>query len=416
VIAVGERVVVTGMGAVTPLGGDIESTWQSALEGQSGIGPITLFDPSGMQCRIAAEVKDFDPTRYMPAKEARRNDRSVHLAMAAAHQAVNDAGLAIDESNADDIGVILGSGVGGIGSLSDQYDVMRDKGPQRISPFLVPMYIVDMVAGMVSIALGAKGVNYSIVSACATSGHCIGEAAEVIKRGDASVMVAGGSEAGIVPIGIGAFDAMRALSTRNDEPTRASRPFDVERDGFVMGEAGAVMVLEALAHAQDRGAPIHGELVGHGATGDAYHITSPAESGEGAVRSMRIALEKAKLQPRDVEYINAHATSTPNGDRAETNAIKTLFGPAAYDVPVSSTKSMTGHLMGAGAAVEAMFCLLAMRDSTVPPTTNLEEADPACDLDYVPNAARKKKVEIALSNSFGFGGHNNTLVFKAFHE
>jgi 3-oxoacyl-[acyl-carrier-protein] synthase II len=411
-----ERVVVTGIGAVTPLGIDVESSWQCALEGQSGVGPITLFDASGMQCRIAAEVKDFDPTRYMPAKEARRNDRSVHLAMAAAHQAVEDAGLTIDQSNAEDVGVILGSGVGGIGSLSDQYDVMRDKGPQRISPFLVPMYIVDMVAGMVSIALGAKGVNYSIVSACATSGHCIGEAAEVIKRGDARVMLAGGAEAGIVPIGIGAFDAMRALSTRNDEPTRASRPFDTQRDGFVMGEAGAVMVLESLSHAQERGASIHGELVGNGATGDAYHITSPADSGEGAVRSMRIALRKAGIEPREVDYINAHATSTPNGDRAETNAIKTVFGSAAYDVPVSSTKSMTGHLMGAGAAVEAMFCLLAMRDSMLPPTTNLDEADPACDLDYVPNIARRKRVEVALSNSFGFGGHNNTLVFKAFDQ
>jgi 3-oxoacyl-[acyl-carrier-protein] synthase II len=411
-----ERVVVTGIGAVTPLGIDVESSWQCALEGQSGVGPITLFDASGMQCRIAAEVKDFDPTRYMPAKEARRNDRSVHLAMAAAHQAVEDARLTIDQSNAEEVGVILGSGVGGIGSLSDQYDVMRDKGPQRISPFLVPMYIVDMVAGMVSIALGAKGVNYSIVSACATSGHCIGEAAEVIKRGDARVMLAGGAEAGIVPIGIGAFDAMRALSTRNDEPTRASRPFDTQRDGFVMGEAGAVMVLESLSHAQERGASIHGELVGNGATGDAYHITSPADSGEGAVRSMRIALRKAGIEPREVDYINAHATSTPNGDRAETNAIKTVFGSAAYDVPVSSTKSMTGHLMGAGAAVEAMFCLLAMRDSMLPPTTNLDEADPACDLDYVPNIARRKRVEVALSNSFGFGGHNNTLVFKAFDQ
>ena len=410
----GERVVITGMGAITPLGHDIETSWQAALEGQSGIGPITLFDPSRMQCKIAGEVKDFDPTKYMHPKEARRNDRSVQLAVAAARQAVEHAGLTIDESNAEQVGVIIGSGVGGIGSLSEQYDVMRDRGPDRISPFLVPMFIVDMVAGMVSIALGAKGVNYSLVSACATSGHCIGEAAEVIKRGDARIALAGGTEAGIVPIGIGAFDAMRALSTRNEEPTRASRPFDAERDGFVMSEAGAVMVLESLRSAEERGVPILGELIGYGATGDAFHITSPAESGEGAVRAMHIALKKAGLAPRDVDYINAHATSTPNGDRAETTAIKTVFDRVAYDIPVSSTKSMTGHLMGAGAAVEGMFCLLAMRDSMIPPTTNLERADPACDLDYVPNVARRKKVEVALSNSFGFGGHNNALIFRAF--
>jgi 3-oxoacyl-[acyl-carrier-protein] synthase II len=412
----GERIVITGLGAVTPLGHDIESTWRALLKGKSGIGPITLFEPSAMQCRIAAEVKDFDPTQYMSPKEARRNDRSVQLAIAAAHQAVRDAQLTIDESNADQVGVIIGSGVGGIGSLSEQYDVMRDKGVHRISPFLVPMFIVDMLAGMVSIALGARGPNYSIVSACATSGHCIGESAEVIKRGDATMMLAGGSEAGIVPIGIGAFDAMRALSTRNDDPAHASRPFDTERDGFVMGEAGAVMVLESLSHARERDARVYGELVGNGATGDAYHITAPAESGEGAVRSMCIALRKAGLSPSEVDYINAHATSTPNGDRAETAAIKTAFGRAAYDIPVSSTKSMTGHLMGAGAAAEGMFCLLAIRDGMIPPTTNLVEADPACDLDYVPNEAREQRVEVALSNSFGFGGHNNTLIFKAYSD
>lgn len=409
-----ERVVVTGMGAVTPLGEDIETTWRAILEGKSGIGPITLFDASAMQCRIAGEVKNFDPTRYMHPKEARRNDRSVQLAVAAASQAVADAGLVIDDRNAEDVGVIIGSGVGGIGSFSEQYDVLREKGPARISPFLVPMFIVDMLAGMVSIKLGAKGPNFSVVSACATAGHCIGEAAEVIKRGDAKVMIAGGAEAGIVPIGIAAFDAMRALSTRNDEPTRASRPFDRDRDGFVMSEAGGVLVLEALSYAQARGARIYGELAGYAATGDAYHITSPPDSGEGAIRSMRIALRKAGLSPRDVDYINAHATSTPNGDRAETAAIKAVFGPAAYDIPVSSTKSMTGHLMGAGAAIEGMFCLLAIRDGIIPPTINLEEPDPLCDLDYVPNVARQRKVEVALSNSFGFGGHNNTLIFRAF--
>jgi 3-oxoacyl-[acyl-carrier-protein] synthase II len=273
-----------------------------------------------------------------------------------------------------------------------------------------------MLAGMISMALGAKGVNYSIVSACATSGHCIGEAAETIKRGDATIMITGGAEAGIVPIGITSFDAMRALSTRNDDPAHASRPFDTQRDGFVMGEAGGILVLESLSHALERGATIHGELVGYGATGDAYHYTSPPDSGEGAARAMRIALRKAELEPRDIDYINAHATSTPQGDRAESTAIKSVFGKAAYDVPISSTKSMTGHLMGAGAAVEGMFCLLAMRDSAIPPTINLEQVDPLCDLDYVPNVARKKRVELALSNSFGFGGHNNTLIFKAYRD
>jgi 3-oxoacyl-[acyl-carrier-protein] synthase II len=291
---------------------------------------------------------------------------------------------------------------------------MRDKGVERVSPFLVPMMIVDMLAGMISIAFGAKGPNYSVVSACATSGHCIGEAAETIRRGDAKVMIAGGAEAGIVPIGIGSFDAMRALSTRNDDPEHASRPFDTQRDGFVMGEGGGIMILESLSQARERGVRIHGELVGYGATGDAYHITSPSESGEGAVRAMQIALRKAGCEPADVDYINAHATSTPNGDRAETAAIKRLFQQRAYDVPISSTKSMTGHLMGAGAAVEGIFCLLSIRDGMVPPTTNLEEADPLCDLDYVPNVARQKRVHVALSNSFGFGGHNNALIFKAY--
>ena len=413
-MAVTERVVVTGMGAVTPLGVDLESSWQAICEGQSGIGPITLFDPAPMRCRIAGEVKSFDPTKFMHPKEARRNDRSVQFGVAAARQAIEHAGLVIDESNAEEIGVIVGSGVGGIGAFSEQYDVMRDRGVDRVSPFLVPMFIVDTLAGMISMVLGAKGPNYSVVSACASSGHCIGEAYETIKRGDARAMLAGGAEAGIVPIGIGSFDAMRALSTRNDDPIHASRPFDKDRDGFVMGEGGGILVLESLTSALDRGATIHAELVGYGATGDAFHYTSPPDSGEGAARAMRIALRKADLSVRDVDYINAHATATPNGDRAETQAIKTIFGSGAYDVPVSSTKSMTGHLMGAGAAIESMFCILTMRDGMVPPTTNLEDPDPACDLDYVPRVARKRRVEVALSNSFGFGGHNNTLIYRAY--
>ena len=412
----GERVVVTGMGAVTPLGPDIESSWQAALAGKSGVSPIELFDPARMKCRIAAQVKDFDPTVYMHPKIAKRNDRVVQLGIAAAKQAVEHAQLTIDPSNADEIGVIVGSGVGGIGSLSTQIEVMLTRGPDRINPFLVPMFIVDMLSGMISIETGARGVNYSIVSACASSGHCIGEAYETIRRGDARVILAGGAEAGIVPVGIGSFDAMRALSTRNDDPEHASRPFDSERDGFVMGEGGGIFVLEALGSARERGAQVYGELVGYGASGDAHHITSPSESGEGAARAMQIAFRKAGLTPGDIDYINAHATSTADGDRAETAAVKSVFGKRAYDVPMSSTKSMTGHLMGAGAAVEGMFCLLAMRDGVVPPTMNLVEPDTACDLDYVPNQARQRRVEIALSNSFGFGGHNNTLIFKAFRD
>jgi 3-oxoacyl-[acyl-carrier-protein] synthase II len=411
-----ERVVITGMGAVTPLGQDIETSWRAALAGTSGVSPIMLFDPAAMKCRIAAQVKDFDPSAYMHPKVAKRNDRVVQLGIAAAKQAVAHAQLTIDGSNAEDIGVIVGSGVGGIGSLSTQIEVMLHRGPDRINPFLVPMFIVDMLSGMISIETGARGVNYSIISACATAGHCIGEAFETIRRGDARAILAGGAEAGIVPVGIGSFDAMRALSTRNDDPEHASRPFDTERDGFVMGEGGGVFVLEALSSARERGVPIIGELVGYGASGDAHHITSPHESGEGAARAMKLAFKKAGLAPSDVDYINAHATSTPDGDRAETAAIKSVFGKRAYDVPVSSTKSMTGHLMGAGAAVEGMFCLLAMRDGMVPPTMNLVEPDPACDLDYVPNQARERRVEVALSNSFGFGGHNNTLIFKAFQD
>jgi 3-oxoacyl-[acyl-carrier-protein] synthase II len=412
----GERVVVTGMGAVTPLGPDIESSWQAALAGTNGVSPITLFDPARMKCRIAAQVKDFDPTAYMHPKIAKRNDRVVQLGIAAAKQAVQHAQLTIDASNADEIGVIVGSGVGGIGSLSTQIEVMLTRGPERINPFLVPMFIVDMLSGMISIEVGARGVNYSIISACASSGHCIGEAYETIRRGDARAILAGGAEAGIVPVGIGSFDAMRALSTRNDDPEHASRPFDSDRDGFVMGEGGGVFVLEALSSARERGAQVFGELVGYGASGDAHHITSPSESGEGAARAMQIAFRKAALAPDDIDYINAHATSTADGDRAETAAVKSVFGRRAYDVPMSSTKSMTGHLMGAGAAVEGMFCLLAMRDGIVPPTMNLVEPDPACDLDYVPNQARQHRVDIALSNSFGFGGHNNTLIFKAFRD
>lgn len=407
----GERVVITGVGAITPIGNDAPSTWQAMLAGRSGVRRVSLFDTSDYDCQIAAEVKDFDPAARMGAKEARRADRFLQFGVAAAEEAMRDSGLVIDDSNAEDVGVIVGSGIGGIATLQQQLDVLRTKGPHRISPFLVPMFIVDMLSGQIAIKLGAKGPNFSIASACATAGHCIGEATELIKRGDAKVVVAGGAEAGITEIGMAAFDAMHALSNRNHDPEHASRPFDTERDGFVMGEGAGVLVLEALSHALERGARIYGELVGHGATADAHHITLPPENGEGAQRAMRRALRKANLEPSEIDYINAHATSTPGGDRAETQAIKGVFGDRAYAIPVSSTKSMTGHMMGAGAAVEGIACLYAIRDGMVPPTINVDELDPACDLDYVPNVARKHRVRYALSNSFGFGGHNNTLIF-----
>ncbi|HZU07865.1 MAG TPA: beta-ketoacyl-ACP synthase II [Chloroflexota bacterium] len=406
----GSRVVITGLGAVTPLGLDVPSTWQALLEGRSGIGPITRFDASNMRVRIAGEVKGFDPERLLGRKDARRTDRFVQLAIAATQEAVADAGLVIDDSNRTEVGVIVGSGIGGIETLVDQIQVLQTRGPERVSPFLVPMYIIDLAAGEIAIRFGAQGPNYSVVSACATSAHCIGEAAEVIRRGDAVAVIAGGSEAGIIPIGIAGFAAMRALSERNDEPERASRPFDAERDGFVMAEGAGIVVLEDLDYARARGARIYAELLGYGASDDAYHITAPSEGGEGAVRAMRIALRKARLDPRDVDYINAHGTSTPLNDRLETEALKTVFGPAAYDIPVSSTKSMTGHLLGAAGAVETIICVLAIRDGRVPPTINYEHPDPACDLDYVPNVARACRVDVALTNSLGFGGHNATLI------
>jgi 3-oxoacyl-[acyl-carrier-protein] synthase II len=407
---VGSRVVITGLGAVTPLGLDVPSTWQALLEGRSGIGPITRFDASNMRVRIAGEVKGFDPERLLGRKDARRTDRFVQLAIAATQEAIADAGLVIDDSNRTEVGVIVGSGIGGIETLVDQIQVLQTRGPERVSPFLVPMYIIDLAAGEIAIRFGAQGPNYSVVSACATSAHCIGEAAEVIRRGDAVAVIAGGSEAGIIPIGIAGFAAMRALSERNDEPERASRPFDAERDGFVMAEGAGIVVLEDLDYARARGARIYAELLGYGASDDAYHITAPSEGGEGAVRAMRIALRKARLDPRDVDYINAHGTSTPLNDRLETEALKTVFGPAAYDIPVSSTKSMTGHLLGAAGAVETIICVLAIRDGRVPPTINYEHPDPACDLDYVPNVARACRVDVALTNSLGFGGHNATLI------
>jgi 3-oxoacyl-[acyl-carrier-protein] synthase II len=409
-----ERVVVTGMGAISPLGGDVESTWSGLIAGRSGIGPIQAFDASTFSTQIAGEVKDFDPAAIVGPKEARRMDRFVQLGVAAAKQALRDAELEIGEANAEDVGVLMGSGIGGITTLIEQARVMDTRGPDRVSPLLVPMMIIDLVAGQTAIHTGAKGPNFSVVSACATSAHSIGEAFEVIRRGDAHAMIAGGSEAPLIPIGLAGFTSMRALSSRNSEPERASRPFDAERDGFVMAEGAAVLILESLSHALDRGARIYAEVKGYGATGDAYHITAPSEGGEGAYRAMRMALRKADLAPEEIDYINAHGTSTPLNDKLETMAIRQLFGPRAYDVAVSSTKSMTGHLLGAAGAMEAVACVKAICHSVIPPTINYENPDPECDLDYVPNEAREARVRAAMSNSLGFGGHNATLVFAEF--
>lgn len=407
------RVVVTGVGAVTPLGLDVASTWEALVAGRSGAAPITRFDTEGFETRIACEVKNFDPGQYLDRKEARRMDRYTHYAIAATGEALRDAGLTITPQNADDVGIIIGSGIGGIETLSQQFKVYFDKGPSRISPFLCTMMIGNMAAGHASILFGMRGPNYGTVSACASGAHAIGEAYETIRRGASPVMVAGGAEAPVVPIGIGAFNSMRALSTRNDEPERASRPFDAERDGFVIGEGAGILVLEDLEYARARGARIYGEILGYGATGDACHVTAPAEGGIGAAKAMLQALREANLSPAAVDYINAHGTSTPLNDKAETSAIKHVFGPRSSQIPVSSTKSMTGHLLGAAGAVEAIICFLTIRDGIIPPTINLDYPDPDCDLDYVPHTARRATVRIALSNSLGFGGHNAALVVGA---
>jgi 3-oxoacyl-[acyl-carrier-protein] synthase II len=412
--AYGERVVITGLGAITPVGHDVLSTWDCLLAGQSGIGAITAFDAGEISARIAGEVKDFNPETVLSPREVKRLDRFCQFALISARQAIEDASLTIDESNSEDIGIIFGSGIGGIITLSEQLEVLRTKGPHRVSPFLIPMYIVDLAAGQIAIATGARGPNFATVSACSTSAHALGEAAEIIRRGDAKVMIAGGSEAPILPIGVSGFAAMKALSTRNDEPQRASRPFDRERDGFIMAEGGGAVVLESESHARARGARIYAELAGYGATDDAFHITSPSEGGEGAVRSMRIALRKANCNPEDVQYVNAHGTSTPVNDRLETAALKTVFGANAKTIPISSTKSMTGHMLGAGGVVESIVCIKAIETGAIPPTINYEFPDPDCDLDYVPNVARQHQVDVALTNSLGFGGHNVSIVFRRY--
>ena len=406
------RVFVTGVGAVTPLGLDVATTWDSLVRGVSGVDTITAFDPEGFETRIAAEVKGFDPLQYLDRKEARRLDRFAQFAVAATRQALEHARLDLERVDRDRVAAFVGSGVGGIITLSQQFDVMRERGPDRVSPFLVPMMLVDMAAGNVSMQFGLRGPNICTVTACASGADAIGQAWELLRRGDADVAVAGGTEAPICPIAIAGFNAVKALSRRNDAPARASRPFDAQRDGFVIGEGAGVVVLETEEHLERRGAVPLVELTGYGCTSDAHHITEPAPGGEGAARAMRAALAGAGLSPADIDYINAHGTSTYFNDKFETMAIKAVFGEVAHRVAISSTKSMTGHLLGAAGAVEAIVAILAVQRGVVPPTINLEHPDPECDLDYVPNQAREVRVRHAMSNSFGFGGHNAVLVFS----
>lgn len=412
----GHRVVVTGMGAVSPLGLDVPTLWKGIVEGRSGIAPISLFDSTGLETTFAGEVKGFDATNYMDRKEVRRFDRFVHLAVAAVREALRTAELTITPENRDDIGVFVGSGIGGIDTFATQLDVMRAKGPGRVSPFLVPAMITNMAAGVVSIAIGARGPNMCTTSACASSAHAIGEAAETIRRGWANAIVAGGCEAPITPIGVASFNSMRALSTRNDDPTRASRPFDKDRDGFVLSEGGAMLVLESLEHAISRGAPILAEVLSYGSSADAYHMSLLEEDGNGVARAINAALKHGGIGPEDVDYINAHATSTPAGDPIETQALKTVFGERIAKIPVSSNKSQFGHLLGAAGAIESITSILAIRNDLLPATINLQEADPACDLDYVPNTPRPAKIDTVVSNSFGFGGHNVALVLRRYVE
>ena len=415
-MAPGSRVVVTGMGAVCPLGLSLSETWEGLISGRSGVGPITHFDPSPFRTHFAAEVKDFDPLAYMDRKQARHMDRFSQFAVAAALQAVGMARLKIDDANRHDIGVIIGSGIGGLTTLLEQHHVLLEKGAERVSPFLAPMMIADIAAGEVSILLGARGPNFCTTSSCASGADAIGVAYETVRRGDARAMLAGGSEATINPLAFAAFNAARALSTRNDDPRGASRPFDALRDGMVMGEGSAVLVLEDLEHARKRGAPILAEVASYAATSDAHHLTHPAPEGEGGARAMALALKKTGMSPEDIDYINAHGTSTLLNDKFETQAIKSVFGEEAYHIPISSTKSMTGHLLGAAGSLESAFCILAIRNGVIPPTINLETPDPDCDLDYTPHIPRRGRVNTALTNSFGFGGHNTTLIFRAFND
>ncbi|MCR2820993.1 beta-ketoacyl-ACP synthase II [Lederbergia panacisoli] len=408
-----KRVVVTGIGAVSPLGNDAAATWKNVLAGKSGVGPLTRLNPDEYSAKVAAEVKGFDIENYVERKEARKMDRFTHYAVAAAMMAVKDAELKIDDSNADQIGVWVGSGIGGLETFENQFEVFQKRGYRRVSPFFVPMMIPDMATGQISIYLGAKGVNSCTVTACATGTNSIGDAFKVIQRGDATAMIAGGAEAPITRMSVAGFCANTALST-NPDPETASRPFDLNRDGFVIGEGAGIVVLEELEHALSRGAHIYAEIVGYGSTGDAHHITAPAPGGEGGVRAMKIAIQDAGLVPEDIDYINAHGTSTPYNDKYETMAVKEVFGDHAYKLAMSSTKSMTGHLLGAAGGVEAIFSVLALKEGILPPTMNYETPDPDCDLDYVVNEARKADIKAVLSNSLGFGGHNATIAFKKY--
>ena len=410
------RIVVTGLGLVTSVGNDVASSWEALCQGKSGVAEIDNYDTSRHRVHFGAQIKNFDPSFYMDRKEIRRNDPYEHLAIATSKQAIEQAGLQITEENADDIGVYIGSGIGGMWTLHEGFKILFERGPDRISPFLVNMMIVDGAPGIVSIMTGARGPNWAAVSACATSGNTIGEAWETIRRGDARAMIAGGSERAIESIAMAAFDNMHALSRRNDDPQGASRPFDATRDGFVMGEGSGMLILEDLESAKARGANILAEMVGYGSTGDAYHVTEPSPGGVGLVRAMDRALQKAGLRPDQVDYINAHGTATPYNDRTETQAIKTCFGEHAYRLAISSTKSMIGHTLGAAGAVEAVISIMAILTGIIPPTINLHHPDPECDLDYVPNKARQATVNVAMSNSMGFGGHNTCLIFKRYEE
>jgi 3-oxoacyl-[acyl-carrier-protein] synthase II len=408
------RVVVTGMGLVIPTGIGVETSWKNVCEGNSGIGPLTRFDTNGFETKIAGEVKNFNPESYIDKKEIKKMDLFIHYAIAATKEALENAQLAITPENAEQIGVIVGSGLGGLPSLERYHKILLEKGPGRISPFFIPMLIANLASGQIAIQFGPKGPNTCVVTACATGAHCIGDAFRAIVYGDAEAMIAGGTEANITPLCVGGFNAMKALSTRNDEPEKASRPFEKNRDGFVVAEGAGILILEELQLALKRNARIYGELIGYGYTGDAYHITAPSPDGDGAVRCMRMAIKDAGLRPEDVDYINAHGTSTPLNDLTETIAIKTVFGDHAIKVPISATKSMTGHLLGAAGSTEAIFTILSIRDGVMPPTLNYEEPDPQCDLDYVPNVARRKPLRVAMSNAFGFGGTNATLIFRKF--
>ena len=409
-----KRVVVTGLGAVTPVGNDVPTMWDHLLKGVSGVGPITLFDAAQYPSRIAAEVKEFDPTQYQSPKEIRRTERFVRLAIASAKQAQVDATLDLTLEDTFRVGVVIGSGMGGLRLIEDQQTLLLEKGPNKISPFMIPMIITNMAPGHVAINLGVKGPNFCTTSACASGAHGVGEAFRMIQRGETDLMFAGGTENCITPLAIGGFCSLMALSRHNEEPTKASRPFDKNRDGFVMGEGAGIMVLEELEHAKKRGARIYAEMVGYGRTADAYHMTAPDMEGVGAAKAMAMALEEAGVKPAQVSYINAHGTSTELNDKIETLAIKQVFGEAAKKTPISSTKSMMGHLIGGAGAVEAVICCLAVAHDAIPPTINYETPDPDCDLDYVPNTARHLPVDVALSNSLGFGGHNATVVFKKY--